>query len=74
MSERICLECGASFSAPRAEYCLSCRKKRYAVNKRRKAVLILCDTEAMRQTCLKCTRERCVGSCDILLKVARGEA
>lgn len=71
MNEKICPECGAHFSAPRAEYCPACRKKRYIEKKRKTTVFIKRDTEAMRQTCLTCTSDRCRGSCEMLANVAR---
>lgn len=68
-----CEYCGKKFSttAGAAKFCDDCRKRAYERNKKKHTVSIMVDTDAMRRTCLSCTRPHCTGQCDQLVKVAK---
>ena len=74
--EKVCQECGKSFTAlfGHQKFCESCKKQGYKRSKERAKITLSADTEEMREACLSCTKPRCGGQCERLARVARGKA
>ena len=73
-----CKECGKEFGAPsrRRKVCDECIKERGRIYRRKRnaevTIRVSDDTDEMRSFCLNCTREKCIGECEELAKIARG--